>query len=236
MNRVFKILVFLVVATHFLGSLSGKLEAAIYKWKDEKGKIHFTDDPNRVPEKYRQEKLKFRPLPKIAPKKEISEPQKEEEEKAVLPPEEVKETQAQKKPSELTEADKSALESVVIFFEEDMPRYDAIFKRPLSNGNSGKRKWKVLRNTVIATIPQKEALLEQISKAEYPLLKEIASFLKQVIEKDQKLTKVLPLISDNTRPLVNKLSNRLKNQASKEEEFIKKIEEALNPTVEPEKK
>ena len=29
-------------------------DAAIYKWKDDSGKIHFTDDPTNVPEAYRQ--------------------------------------------------------------------------------------------------------------------------------------------------------------------------------------
>lgn len=236
MNRVFKILIFLVVATNFLALLSGKLEAAIYKWKDERGKIHFTDDPNRVPEKYRQNKLEFRPLPKVVSKKEISESQKEEDENAGPPPEEVKETQTEKKPIELTEAEKTALESVVAFFEEDMPRYDSIFNRKLGEGNARKRKWRILRSAVIETIPQKETLLEQISKSELPLLKEIASFLEQVIEKDKKLTHALPQISDNMRRQINHLTSRLKNQASSEEEFIKQIEEAQKTPDDLEKK
>lgn len=29
-------------------------DAAIYKWKDENGKTHFTDDPTKVPEAFRK--------------------------------------------------------------------------------------------------------------------------------------------------------------------------------------
>ncbi len=234
MYRVIQKIVFLIISVNFLILFSANSEAAIYKWKDEYGKIHFTDDPNRVPEEFRQDKMKLRTLPKTSTKKEISKPRKEED----TPPGEIKEIakETEKKSNELTEAEKSAFEVVTAFFEEDMPRYDAIYKRPLSNGNAGKRKWKVLRNTVIATIPQKEGLVDQISSSVLPLFKEIASFLKQIIEEDEKLKKVLPLLSDNTRPQVNKLSNRLKNQASREEEFLKQIEEAIKPPDGSEKK
>jgi len=39
-----------ILASIFCGSLSF---AQIYKWVDEKGSVHFTDDPLQVPEKYR---------------------------------------------------------------------------------------------------------------------------------------------------------------------------------------
>ncbi|MBC8282856.1 MAG: DUF4124 domain-containing protein [Nitrospinae bacterium] len=232
MSRVLKKLFLLLVMVSFLVCFDEKLEAAVYKWRDENGKIHFTDDPNSVPEEFRQKKMKFRLLPKIKNGKPTPNPQKNVDESPS--PEETKE--AEKDSNLLTEADKSAVEAVVTFFEEDMPRYEAILNRPLSNGNAGKRKWKALRNTVIATIPQKEALVKQVSTAQLPLLKEISNFLSQVIAEDEKLKKVLPLISDNTRPQVNKLSNRLKNQAASEEEFLKQIEEAQKTPDETKRK
>lgn len=230
-------IVFLVFAIYFLVFLEAGSEAAIYKWKDENGKIHFTDDPNRVPEEFREDKLKFRSLPKAEKKRTVSQPRKEEEKKDEAPPLEIGENplEPEKESKELTDAERGALESVIAFFEEDMPRYDAIYQRPLSNGNAGKRKWKVLRNTVIDTIPQKEALVEQISKETLPLLKEISGFLKGIIAKDEELKKVKPLLSDNTRVQVNHLSNRLKGQAIQEEEFLKQIEEALKPPAKSQK-
>ncbi len=32
----------------------GSAETAVYKWKDEKGKFHFTDSPHKIPPKYRE--------------------------------------------------------------------------------------------------------------------------------------------------------------------------------------
>jgi len=45
--------------------------AEMYKWVDEKGTVHFTDDPSKVPEKYRSD-VESRKTPKEvpAPKKE----------------------------------------------------------------------------------------------------------------------------------------------------------------------
>ncbi len=39
------------------------LAAAIYKWKDENGKVHFTDNRSKIPLKYRKQKPHFAPTP-----------------------------------------------------------------------------------------------------------------------------------------------------------------------------
>ena len=38
----------------------------MYKWVDEKGTVHFTDDPSTIPEKYRSD-AEFRKTPKDVP-------------------------------------------------------------------------------------------------------------------------------------------------------------------------
>lgn len=225
MSRALKKISILLIIAAFVLYMDDKLGAAVYKWKDKKGKLHFTDDLHRVPEEFRRNKMKLRPLPKIKIDNDKRTPKPPKDVDENIASEELQETD--KKLNSLTESDKSAIEAVVAYFKEDMPRYAAVYGRHLSNGNAMKTKWKVLRNTVIDTIPQKEALLEKISKTSFPLLKEIAAFLKQVIAEDEKLKKVLALISDNTRPQINKLSKRLKAQAEKEKEFIKRMEEAL---------
>ena len=237
MSRVIQKLILLVVTVHFLILFCAGSEAAIYKWRDENGKIHFTDNPSRVPEEFREEKMRLRALPRIKATKVKPEPETKEEEKQIPPlPGETKGEPGEKKSNPLTGTDKSALESVVAFFEEDMPRYDAIYQRPLSAGNAMKTKWRILRSAVLETIPQKEGVLEQVSTSMLPLLKEIASFLKKMIQEDEKLKEVKALLSDNTRPQINNLSNRLKSQASSENEYLKKIEEALQTPEEKQKK
>ncbi len=49
MNRF---LFFFLTASILLGTLAGT-EAQVYRWVDEKGVIHFTDDMSQVPERYR---------------------------------------------------------------------------------------------------------------------------------------------------------------------------------------
>jgi len=53
--------------------------AEMYKWVDEKGTVHFTDDPSNIPEKYRQDAESRKPS------KEISAPQPQEKPKPSLP-------------------------------------------------------------------------------------------------------------------------------------------------------
>jgi len=47
--------ILLLVVEGILLYLSGdESESVIYKWKDESGKTHFINDPNRVPELFRK--------------------------------------------------------------------------------------------------------------------------------------------------------------------------------------
>ncbi|MBT6716557.1 MAG: DUF4124 domain-containing protein [Nitrospina sp.] len=236
MSPVIQKIILFFVGVIFLFPYIDGAEAAVYKWRDENGKIHFTDDPNNVPEKFRQDKMKFRPLPKTSPKEEITKAKKKEDAKESIAPEEIKDKDSEKKSTGLTEAEKSAANAVIAFFEEDMPRYDSIYAYPLSNRTSRLTKLRKLRNAVIATIPQKQDLVKQISALQLPLLKEVTNFLQTMIAEDERLKKVLPQMLRNTRQRVNKMANRLKAQADSEAKFIEQLEEALKDPAESEKK
>jgi hypothetical protein len=233
MNRVLHKIIFLIFGAILLNLPGDECEAAVYKWKDETGKIHFTDDPNRVPEEFRKEYFKRNFLPAIpkskSPIKPVEKPNQEKEGATT-------ENEEPKKDEELTVAEKSTAEAVIAFFEEDIPRYDEIYKIPSGYRNNGIRKWKTLKRTTVATIPQKQALVEQVSAFERPLFKEITSFLQKAIEADEELATYGALTSKNTRPRVNKLSSRLNEQASSEEKFIEQLEEALAVPDSPDKK
>ena len=54
----------------FLLSPSVSFSAEIYRWTDEKGTVHFTDDPTRVPERYSEQGEKIR-----APEERTTAPQ-----------------------------------------------------------------------------------------------------------------------------------------------------------------
>ncbi len=230
MNRVLCKIIFLIFAATLLNLSGDGCEAAVYKWKDETGKVHFTDDLNRVPEEFRKEHFK-RKLPPTIPKSKspIKHKEKSNREKEGVAPESEEDTEKEesKKDEGLTVAEKSAADAVIAFFKEDIPRYDDLYKIPPSYGNTGIRKWRKLKSAVVATIPQKQTLIEQISISERPLFKEIVSFLKKAIQADEKTSKRGMPISKNTRPLVNKLSSRLNAQAASEEKFIEQLKEAL---------
>ena len=129
MNRVLHKIIFFVFVAILLHLSGDESEAAIYKWKDESGKIYFTDDQNRVPEEFREEYYKKK-LPPTIPKSKspIKTEEKSDQEK------EVPENEEPKKNEGLTASEKTAAEAVISFFEEDIPRYDEIYKILLGTG------------------------------------------------------------------------------------------------------
>jgi hypothetical protein len=239
MNRVLHTIIFLIFGVTLLHLSGDGSEAAVYKWKDETGKIHFTDDPNRVPEEFRKEYFKRNFFPPISKSKSpIKAEEKSDQEKEGVASESKEDTEKEesKKDEELTAAEKSAAEAIIAFFEEDIPRYDEIYKIIPGYRNNGIRKWKTLQRTTVATIPQMQALVEQISTFERPLFKEITLFLQKAIEANEEVATYGALISKNTRPRVNKLSSRLNAQAASEEKFIEQLKKALAGPDNPDKK
>jgi clan AA aspartic protease (TIGR02281 family) len=69
------ILFLIIMLTFFVPSSYGEM----YKWVDEKGTVHFTDDPSNIPEKYRQD------AETRTPPKETSTSQPQEKPKPSLP-------------------------------------------------------------------------------------------------------------------------------------------------------
>ena len=238
MNQVLHKSIFLVFGAIFIHLSIYESEATVYKWKDGSGKIHFTDEPNRVPEEFRKEHFKKKlPPPLDKSKTPININEKSDPQKMKVDSENEKDTKNEelKKVEGLTADEKSAAEAVIAFFEEDNQRYDEIYKISPGYGNSGIRKWKTLMRTEAATIPKKKALMDQISVLERPLFKEITLFLKKVIESDEEISTYGALTSKNTRPRIKKLSSRLKEQAAIERFFLERLKEALTGPGDPEK-
>ena len=238
MNQVLHKSIFLVFGAILIHLFSYESEATVYKWKDRSGKIHFTDEPNRVPEEFRKEHFKKKlPPPIDKSKTPININEKFDPQKMKVNSENEKDTKNEelKKVEGLTADEKSAAEAVIAFFEEDNQRYDEIYKISPGYGNSGIRKWKTLMRTEAATIPKKKALMDQVSVLERPLFKEITLFLKKVIESDEETSTYGALTSKNTRPRIKKLSSRLNAQAASEKKFLERLKEALIGPGGPEK-
>jgi hypothetical protein len=197
-------------------------DAAVYKWKDEKGKTNYTDDPTRVPEAFRN-----KPLIKGSSKYITSEPTEKKlavDEGDVLSKK--SDLEDDKKEGDekegLTEEQRSAGEAVVNFLKEDIIRYDKFYTYPPSRS-----KFRLIKLTVAGATPQKQSLLEQVSQQDLPLFEPIAGFLKTSIAEDEKSQKVLPTTIVSTRQ-TQALMNRLKAEAEQEKQFLQKLTAALD--------
>ena len=195
-------------------------EAVIYKWKDDNGKTHFTDDPTKVPEAFREK-------PFLENSKNTNEEVKSGREKDQVEGNVVSEKnedveKEDGKQAGLTDAQRSTIEAVVNFLKEDIPRYDKIYTYPPSRS-----KFRALKLAVAGSTAQKKGILEQVNQHDLPLLDSVSEFLKASIVADEKSQKVLPTTIVSTRQ-TQTLMNRLKSEAGQEAQLLEKLTDALN--------
>ena len=212
----------LILTMIFLVSgLVSFVEAAIYKWKDENGKTHFTDDPTKVPEAFRK-----KPFIKGSKsrKETLNSRQKKAPDEEASDKKGVAETENKEgdKQEGLTEAQRSIAEATVNFLREDISRYEKFYTYPASRS-----KFRAIKGAVAGATPQKQALLAQVSSDDLPLFEEIAGFLETSIAEDDKSQKVVPSTITSTRQ-THALMNRLKSEAGQENQLLEKLTTALN--------
>ena len=212
----------LILTMIFLVSgLVSFVEAAIYKWKDENGKTHFTDDPTKVPEAFRK-----KPFIKGSKsrKETLNSRQKKAPDEEASDKKGVAETENKEgdKQEGLTEAQRSIAEATVNFLREDISRYEKFYTYPASRS-----KFRAIKDAVAGATPQKQALLAQVSSDDLPLFEEIAGFLETSIAEDDKSQKVVPSTITSTRQ-THALMNRLKSEAGQENQLLEKLTTALN--------
>ena len=212
----------LILTMIFLVSgLVSFVEAAIYKWKDENGKTYFTDDPTKVPEAFRK-----KPFIKGSKsrKETLNSRQKKAPDEEASDKTSVAETENKEgdKQEGLTEAQRSIAEATVNFLREDISRYEKFYTYPASRS-----KFRAIKGAVAGAIPQKQALLAQVSSDDLPLFEEIAGFLETSIAEDEKSQKVVPSTITSTRQ-THALMNRLKSEAGQENQLLEKLTTALN--------
>jgi hypothetical protein len=199
------------------------VDAAVYKWKDENGITHFTDDITQVPEAFwnkpliKDDKTATPNATKIiAPDAEETTPHK----KTIIN----KPAEIEKNASDegLTEEQRSSAEIAVNFLREDIVRYDKFKTWPPSRS-----KFRAIKLAVAGATPQKQALRDQISKLDLPLFQEIAGFLQSSIAEDEKAQKIYPTTLPSARQ-IHALMNRLKNETGQENQLLEKLTALLN--------
>ncbi|MDA0691251.1 MAG: DUF4124 domain-containing protein [Nitrospinae bacterium] len=141
--------------------------SSFYKWKDDQGKVHFTDDPLKIPTQYRSsdkvEKRRGLSAPKSEP---VDSPEAPEKAKVDLG-------------KKVSEEEQAAMQGALSFLKSDIQRY-----KKYADYVPQQRHAVLLRNEIVEVLPEKEALDKTLEPFDSGLLKDVKSFLKQSLQKD----------------------------------------------------
>lgn len=176
-------------------------EATLYKWKDDKGKTHFTDDSGKIPLQYRK-KSKTK-IQKDLPQASTPSPVKEEVSKSVDESEgdkeavidknkELAEDQPEEKsPEEIIaelegkkkklEEELTAIVSAVGFFDVEVPRYDEYYER-----FPGRGVYRNLRALMSKVVEEKKALGIKLKDIDAEVGQAALAYINDSLPRDQK--------------------------------------------------
>jgi hypothetical protein len=192
------------------------LWAGIYKWRDDQGKIHFTDDKSRIPLKYRQRLQKFKGVVEPKPKS-VQEPVEAEKEKEVVAEEKAVE-------EKVTEEENiaeivAALEETKKFLENENASHERLVKFVTPTEFNG-------RNYVVnirRKLARKKKLAEKLSKFKEPVLIEANSYLTKSIALDESEK----MGGEGYLERILALRQRMETQVATKKKIIKRIKARL---------
>jgi len=182
--------------------------SSFYKWKDEQGKVHFTDDPLKIPPSHRSparvEKKRGLPPPKWEPADTQAPPEKET----------VKEAPKKK----VGKGERLAMRDALSFLKSDIQRY-----KKYDDYVPAVRHARLLKNDIVAALPAKEALGKKLEQYDSALLNEIKDFLKKSLLQDYQAKDLWP----RRRGFVVERS-RLAGEIPEKKRLIEKLEAELS--------
>jgi hypothetical protein len=218
--------VIILGALLFFASHSFAGVSSIYKWKDEQGKVHYTDDPLKIPPRYRSdpnlEKIRGLPSKKSSSKKTVSKASgdnadQKDQSNATGDPN-ANDNKDDEKKADDKKKELAAMQDALNFLKNDVQRF-----KKYEDYVPQHRHAVVLREEIVNVIPAKEALAKKLGKTDSTLLKQVSSYLKTSLQKDYAAKKRehprrLIFISERTRlngeqtvknSLIKKLSAKL---------------------------
>ncbi len=187
--------------------------AKIYKYKDEHGKTHFTDDASKIPPRYRNKGS-------VKNFREVNEPDPAPVTSSSLPGKasaggggsEVKEDEG------LSAREEGLVKKTIQTFKVGIVlanRYKNV-QPSFSNGLGAV-------NTIQSALPLKESLASELAGTKVPELKEALGFLNQSIAMDHQTKSVGQGLKRRVVGIFNRMADEGKQQAA----LIKKLEKAL---------
>jgi uncharacterized protein DUF4124 len=189
--------------------------AKIYKYKDEHGKTHFTDDASRIPPRYRNKGA-------VKNFKGVNEPDPAPGTSSLLPSPASAgggESSVQNKNDEgLSSQDEGLVKKTIQTFKVGIALGNE-YKDNQPNFTNGRR----AVNDIQSSLPLKESLARELAGTKVPELKEALGFLKQSIAVDQQTTSV----GSGLRTRIFGIFRRLVNEGKQQSALIDKLEKAL---------
>jgi len=180
--------------------------AKIYKYKDEHGKTHFTDDPSRIPLRYRNKgsMRKFRGVAEPTP--------------ALGASSEGGKDEAKKEDAGLSLKEVALVNKAIQVFEVGIALGDRYknTQPTFSNGQGAV-------NAIQSALPLKESLASELEGTKVPELQGALGFLQQSIAMDQQTTSIGAGLKRRIASIIARLVSEGEQQAS----LIKGLEKAL---------
>jgi len=196
------------------------LFAQVYKWIDNEGKTHFTDNIESIPEEFRSQ-LKKHKLPEPSTVEDGKTPEVEAEKS---PPDEKSAEAEEEKPAGPSPEETAAINEAIGFLSGSITKYGK-YEGYTPNLLVTKQLYDLFQGD----LPAKQALAEKLEAMEMPVLKETAAFLRASLAGDEKHNIWGTLLWTRTQ---NQLA-RLKAEGETMTALIKKLENALEEPVAP---
>jgi hypothetical protein len=213
------------VTLALLGLFQASAVAGIYKWKDDQGKLHFTDDRGKIPQKYSGQTEKFKGV--TEPKVEVEEPESESEtsssekganntEEASVPAEESKTEEPEPLDPETIEALKTARG----YLEDENFAYLGVFQHPFDPARSRK-----YIKTIKSMIEKKIKTIKQLKGFELKSIKKTRAYLRRSLVLDRGLEETEDV------DFLKTLRGKVLKDADKKKGLIKKLLDDYPPGV-----
>lgn len=178
LKRLFIIPILTMTMIVAVNLIAQPASAGLYKWVDDQGKVHYTDDKGKIPKKYRTD-TKMKRVRSIAGLKETASSGSSKGGKGREGTDEAS-VNAEDTKGILEKAEEKAVEEVIAFFKEEndrAARFDGIRN---TSGN-----YQTMRKGFEKNLPAKKGLAQKFSNSKIPALKETRAYLEKSIEGDE---------------------------------------------------
>lgn len=193
--------------------------AKIYKWKDDTGKVFFTDDESKIPAKFR----KGNSIKKVREVRPVSGGTGGGTSSSGGSADPVADTEEEKPAGILSAKDKTIVKSAVALLKKEVAKDKTIVKFTLSD-----RKAKNIVRQLQSAIPEKKKVLADLEKVKAPEAGATAGFLKTSITADEALSVNMPRV----RNRVAQEQGRLRGEITKANQLTRQLDDALKKSDE----